>query len=175
MKTAINNVDKHKKYKGEQIMKTQNTNQTKLYPQALTDLLNAEKNTFMQIEALKEHLNDEALSIGKMRLLLSILQNQIQKLSKEEPTLDWAEKCIGLSKKINSGYGAYENFLNYIKTQSDTDKFQKVQIYLECILEHWIEVPANPYEPNKDLIIENEDIVLEFKELFYKELESCFN
>ena len=157
-------------------MKTRNTNQTKLYPQALIDLLTAEKNTFMQIEALKEHLNDEALSIGKMRLLLSLLQNLTQKLSKEEPSFDWAENRIILSKKLNRNREYYQSFRDdYIKKQPDTDKFPKVQIYLESILDHWHEVPAIPFEKQKDLILQYEDLMLEFKELFYKELESYFN
>ena len=157
-------------------MKTQNTNQTKLYPQALTDLLNAEKNTFMQIETIKPFINKDVISLAEMRNLLPFIQDLKQKNSKEEPTLERANKSIDLHKAINSNNKDYQSFLDdYIKKQPDADKFQKVQIYLECILEHWIEVPANPYEPNKDLIIKNEDIVLEFKELFYKELESCFN
>jgi len=154
-------------------MKTQNTNQTKLYPQALIDLLTAEKNTFIQIEPLKPFINEGVISIEETRNLLTYLQVLKQKYSKEEPTLEWAEKCINLSKQINSNREYYQSFLDdYIKKQPDTDKFQKVQIYLESILDHWHEVPANPNKPNQDLIIQEEDIVLEFKELFYKELES---
>ncbi len=158
-------------------MKTQNTNQTKLYPQALIDLLTAEKNTFMQIKPLKPFINEGVISIEETRNLLTYLQELKQKYSKEEPTLDWAEKCINLSKQINSNREYYQSFLDdYIKRQPDTDKLKQVQIYLESILEHWIEVPTNPFPCNtdKNLILQHEDIVLEFKQLFYKELESCF-